>query len=49
MTNSPEHRGSQGMIPGDEQMDQLLRRFLPDDIPVIAGIRSPLQNRSQLR
>ncbi len=27
MTNSPAHRGSQGMIPGDEQMDQLLRDF----------------------
>lgn len=33
MTNSPSHRGSQGMIPGDEQMDQLLREFFRDEIP----------------
>lgn len=33
MTNSPAHHGSQGMIPGDEQMDQLLREFFRNEIP----------------
>lgn len=33
MTNSPANRGSQGMIPGDEQIDQMLREFFRDEIP----------------